>query len=64
MSGEVGHRKTHQRPGGRRGPRPPDRHRNALQANRRNHRPEEFAKFYVAEAAKWAKVVNAIGLSQ
>jgi tripartite-type tricarboxylate transporter receptor subunit TctC len=26
--------------------------------------PEEFAKFYVAEAAKWAKVVNAIGLSQ
>jgi hypothetical protein len=26
--------------------------------------PEEFAKFYVAEAAKWAKVVNALGLSQ
>jgi len=26
--------------------------------------PAEFAKFYVAEAAKWAKVVNALGLSQ
>jgi tripartite-type tricarboxylate transporter receptor subunit TctC len=26
--------------------------------------PDEFGKFYVAEAAKWAKVVNAIGLSQ
>lgn len=26
--------------------------------------PEEFGKFYVSEAAKWAKVVNAIGLSR
>jgi tripartite-type tricarboxylate transporter receptor subunit TctC len=26
--------------------------------------PAEFAKFYVAEAAKWAKVVKALGLSQ
>ena len=26
--------------------------------------PQAFAKFYVAEAAKWAKVVNALGLSQ
>jgi tripartite-type tricarboxylate transporter receptor subunit TctC len=26
--------------------------------------PEEFAKFYAAEAVKWAKVVNAIGLSR
>jgi tripartite-type tricarboxylate transporter receptor subunit TctC len=26
--------------------------------------PQEFAKFYVAEAAKWAKVVSALGLSQ
>jgi tripartite-type tricarboxylate transporter receptor subunit TctC len=26
--------------------------------------PEEFGKFYIAEAAKWAKVVNAIGLSR
>jgi tripartite-type tricarboxylate transporter receptor subunit TctC len=26
--------------------------------------PQEFAKFYVAEAAKWAKVVKALGLSQ
>jgi tripartite-type tricarboxylate transporter receptor subunit TctC len=26
--------------------------------------PQEFGKFYVAEAAKWAKVVEAIGLSR
>jgi tripartite-type tricarboxylate transporter receptor subunit TctC len=26
--------------------------------------PEEFAKLYIAEADKWAKVVNALGLSQ
>lgn len=26
--------------------------------------PDAFAKFYVAEAAKWAKVVKALGLSQ
>ena len=26
--------------------------------------PEEFGKFYASEAAKWAKVVNAIGLSR
>lgn len=26
--------------------------------------PEEFAKFYESEAAKWAKVVNAVGLSR
>ncbi len=26
--------------------------------------PQAFAKFYVSEAAKWAKVVNALGLSQ
>ena len=26
--------------------------------------PEEFGKFYAAEAAKWAKVVNAIGLAR
>ncbi len=26
--------------------------------------PEAFAKFYVAEAARWAKVVQALGLSQ
>jgi len=26
--------------------------------------PEEFAKFYASEAAKWAKVVNAVGLSR
>ena len=26
--------------------------------------PAEFAKFYVSEAAKWAKVVHALGLSQ
>ena len=26
--------------------------------------PEEFGKFYAAEAAKWAKVVNAVGLSR
>ena len=26
--------------------------------------PEEFGKFYVAEVAKWAKVVNALGLSR
>ena len=25
--------------------------------------PEEFGKFYVAEAAKWAKIVNSIGLA-
>jgi tripartite-type tricarboxylate transporter receptor subunit TctC len=26
--------------------------------------PEEFGKFYAAEAAKWAKVVNDVGLSR
>ena len=26
--------------------------------------PEEFGKFYAAEAAKWAKVVNAVGLAR
>jgi tripartite-type tricarboxylate transporter receptor subunit TctC len=26
--------------------------------------PEEFGKFYISEAAKWAKVVNAVGLSR
>jgi tripartite-type tricarboxylate transporter receptor subunit TctC len=26
--------------------------------------PEEFGRFYAAEAAKWAKVVNAVGLAQ
>jgi tripartite-type tricarboxylate transporter receptor subunit TctC len=26
--------------------------------------PEEFGKFYVAEVAKWAKVVNTLGLSR
>jgi tripartite-type tricarboxylate transporter receptor subunit TctC len=26
--------------------------------------PEEFGKFYAAEAAKWAKVVSAVGLSR
>jgi tripartite-type tricarboxylate transporter receptor subunit TctC len=26
--------------------------------------PEEFGRFYAAEAAKWAKVVNAIGMSR
>jgi tripartite-type tricarboxylate transporter receptor subunit TctC len=26
--------------------------------------PQEFGKFYVAEVAKWAKVVNALGLSR
>ena len=25
--------------------------------------PEEFGRFYVAEAAKWARLVNAIGLA-
>jgi tripartite-type tricarboxylate transporter receptor subunit TctC len=27
-------------------------------------KPDEFAKFYVAEAARWGKVVDALGLSQ
>jgi hypothetical protein len=26
--------------------------------------PEEFGKFYTAEAAKWAKVVDAVGLGR
>jgi tripartite-type tricarboxylate transporter receptor subunit TctC len=26
--------------------------------------PEEFAKFYAAEAAKWAKIVNTVGLAR
>ena len=26
--------------------------------------PEEFGKFYAAEASKWAKVVSAVGLSR
>jgi tripartite-type tricarboxylate transporter receptor subunit TctC len=26
--------------------------------------PQEFSKFYATEAAKWAKVVDAVGLSR
>jgi hypothetical protein len=26
--------------------------------------PEEFGRFYAAEAAKWAKVVDAVGLGR